>query len=48
MVLDGNPNKTPGWRSMINDLEATDRSNSVYGRWLKRKIMADWGAMTDT
>ena len=36
VMMDSNPTKTPGWRSMINALEATDLSKSVYGRWIKK------------
>ena len=48
VVLDSNPTKTPGWRSMINALEATDLSKSVYGRWIKKNKLTDWGAITHT
>ena len=32
---------------MINALESTDLSKSVYGRWRKKKKMGNWGTITN-
>ena len=39
--------KTPGWKTLMNALEATGASPSLYSKWNKRYSKGDWGALSN-
>ena len=46
-VSDKHTRKTPGWKPLMNVLEATGASPSLYSKWNKRCSKCDWGALSN-
>ena len=46
-VNDKHTIKTPGWKTLMNALEATGASPSLYSKWNKRYSKGDWGALSN-